>query len=239
MFRIAQKTALLSFLVLSIALFTFAARPTVKEVGTIVLGRNRLLLDVRVDRSWLWIDPTNRKDLFYGLGSKDRQPRTNEFTFVEEDTDGVNPKYVVTDADGVRWKIKIGLEAHPEIAASRLLWAAGYHTHEDYFVPALRVLNLPEHLHRGKDLIGPGGAMRNARLRRYREKEKKVGWWNWTDSPFSGTREFNGLRTMMALINNWDLKDTNTAIYDNWSATAETSITTAAPNSSPRPRLKR
>jgi len=82
-------------------------------------------------------------------------------------------------------------------------------------------LNLPEPLHLGKDLIGPGGAMRDARLRRYREKEKKVAWWNWSDSPFSGTREFNGLRTMMALINNWDLKDINTAIYDNWSATAD------------------
>jgi hypothetical protein len=28
-----------------------------------------------------------------------------------------------------------------------------------------------------------------------------------------GTREFNGLRVMMALINNWDLKDINNAVY--------------------------
>ena len=30
---------------------------------------------------------------------------------------------------------------------------------------------------------------------------------------FTGTRELNGLRVMMALINNWDLKDENNAIY--------------------------
>jgi hypothetical protein len=46
--------------------------------------------------------------------------------------------------------------------------------------------------------------------------EKKVGWWNWTDCPFAGTQEFNGLRALMAVLNNWDTKDANTAIYDNW-----------------------
>ena len=30
--------------------------------------------------------------------------------------------------------------------------------------------------------------------------------------PFVGTREFNGLRVMMALIRNWDLKDENNAV---------------------------
>jgi hypothetical protein len=30
----------------------------------------------------------------------------------------------------------------------------------------------------------------------------------------AGTREFNGLRVMMALINNWDLKANNNSVYD-------------------------
>ncbi len=34
------------------------------------------------------------------------------------------------------------------------------------------------------------------------------------DDPFEDTREWNGLRVMMALMNNWDLKDENNAIYD-------------------------
>src|SRR5438445_531699 len=32
-------------------------------------------------------------------------------------------------------------------------------------------------------------------------------------NPFSGTRELNGLRVIMALMNNWDLKDDNNAVY--------------------------
>jgi hypothetical protein len=209
MFRNLITTASWSMLALGVALVDVAARSEVKTPIT-----------VNVDRTWLWIDPSNRIDTFYGLGSKERKPAT-EFTFVEEDTDGINPKYVVVDSNGVQWKIKIGLEARPEIAATRLLWAAGYHTHEDYFVPELRVLKLPKDLDRGKDLIGPRGVMKQARLRRFREHEKKVGWWNWSDSPFLNTREFNGLRTIMALLNNWDTKDTNTAIYDNWRATQD------------------
>src|SRR5205814_1684834 len=33
--------------------------------------------------------------------------------------------------------------------------------------------------------------------------------WDGYDNPFVGTREFNGLRVMMALVNNWDLKAIN------------------------------
>ena len=36
----------------------------------------------------------------------------------------------------------------------------------------------------------------------------------WETGPYSGTREWNGLRVMMALINNWDLKDENNAIRE-------------------------
>ncbi len=38
--------------------------------------------------------------------------------------------------------------------------------------------------------------MKNARLERT-STEKKVGSWKWRDSPFYGTREFNGLRVLM------------------------------------------
>src|SRR6185295_9290914 len=108
MFRTAQRAALF-FVFGGLALINLFAEP---DVGT-----------PKLDISWLWVNPTNleSRDLFYGLGSEDRQPRGPEFTFVEEDTDGVNPKYEVVDADGVKWKIKIGLEAQPEIAATRLL----------------------------------------------------------------------------------------------------------------------
>lgn len=171
------------------------------------------------DMSWLWVDPGDMRsrDLKWGLGSAQRAPKRTEYTFIEQDTSGVNPKYLVSDADGVKWKIKIGREAGPEVAATRILWAVGYHTHEDYFVPSLRVSGLPKTI-RGRDMVGPDGTLTNARLRRIRTDEKKVGWWKWDESPFASTREFNALRTMMAVLNNWDLKDTNNAVVDNVSA---------------------
>lgn len=66
----------------------------------------------------------------YGLGSQARQSKPLEFTLIEEDTDGANPKYPVRDVAGVEWKLKIGLETRLEIAATRLVWAIGYHAHE-------------------------------------------------------------------------------------------------------------
>jgi hypothetical protein len=162
----------------------------------------------------LWRDSGNiaSRDLFYGPGGAAHQPH-GRVTFVEEDLEGSNPKFVVRDEDGVKWKVKLGLEARPETAASRLVWAAGYFANEDYFVPELKVDGLPSHLHRGQKFVSPGGIVRNARLKRYLKGEKKIGSWQWDDDPFTATRELNGLRLLMALINNWDLKDDNNSIY--------------------------
>jgi hypothetical protein len=55
--------------------------------------------------------------------------------------------------------------------------------------------------------------MHAARLKRHLKDEKKSETWKWRDDPFTGTRELNGLKVMMALINNWDLKDDNNAVY--------------------------
>src|SRR5215471_1746071 len=161
----------------------------------------------------LWRDSVDleSRDLFYGPGGKDHAPPTT-FIFEKEDLEGSNPKYVVRDKDQVKWKIKLGQEAQPETVASRLVWAVGYEANEDYFLPALRVEGLPAHLHRGRKLVGPDGTMQNARLKRYSKDEKKIGTWSWRDDPFRGTREYNGLRVLMAVINNWDLKDENNAI---------------------------
>jgi len=164
----------------------------------------------------LWREPgdISSRDLFFGPGGREHQPR-GPFTFIKEDLDGSNPKFDVRDRDGVVWKVKLGAEAKPEIAATRLIWAAGYFANEDYFLPSLRVDDMP-HLRRrhAEKFILPDGSMPNVRLKREPQDEKKVAIWHWRNDPFSGTRELNGLRIMMALINNWDLKDANNAIYD-------------------------
>jgi hypothetical protein len=163
----------------------------------------------------LWHEPRDiaHRDLFYGPGGEEHQP-AGIFTFVEEDLDGSNPKFNVRDDAGMKWKIKLGAEARPETAASRLVWALGYSAEEDYFVRDVLVRGMPLHLHRGQGLVGANGAIRNVRLKREPDDRKKIGNWRWRDNPFTGTRELNGLRVLMAVINNYDLKDVNNAIHE-------------------------
>jgi hypothetical protein len=163
----------------------------------------------------LWSEPTDigSRNLFYGPGGEQDQPHP-PFTFIEEDLNGSNPKYVVRDRDNVKWTIKLGMEARPETVATRLVWSVGYFANGDYFLQDLQVNGINVHLKRGRNLIGPDGSMHAARLKRHLKDEKKAEIsWGWRDEPFTGTRELNGLKVMMALINNWDLKDDNNAVY--------------------------
>ena len=61
--------------------------------------------------------------------------------------------------------------------------------------------------------MGKEGTVRNVRLERENKARKGGEQWSWRNAPFEGTREFNGLRVMMALMNNWDLKDENNTAY--------------------------
>jgi hypothetical protein len=163
----------------------------------------------------LWQDPVDiaTRDMTDGPGGAAHQPH-GPFKFVKEDLGGTSAKLVITDADGTKWKVKLGDEAHPETVASRLVWAAGYFADEEYFLPSFQVENIPSTLRRGDKYVEPNGLVHGARLKRYLKGEEKNGTWKWKENPFSGTREFNGLRVMMALINNWDLKDENNAVYE-------------------------
>ncbi len=89
----------------------------------------------------------------------------------------------------------------------------GYYAGEDYFLRDLQVKGLPRHLHRGQALEEPGGTFHNVRLKREPEGEKKLGSWHWKGGAFDGSQEWNGLRVLMSVINNWDLKDENNAVY--------------------------
>jgi len=164
----------------------------------------------------IWQDPGDiaSRNLLLGPGGEKHQPKGATFKFVKEDLHGTSPKFDVTDDGGRKWTLKLGNEAQAETAASRLLWAVGYPTDEYYLVPEARLNELPLRLRRGQNWIGTDGVIHNARLKHAPEGFKKVGEWEWKQNPFVGTREFNGLRVMMALINNWDLKDVNNRIYD-------------------------
>jgi hypothetical protein len=163
---------------------------------------------------YLWQNPSDiaSRNLYYGPGGKEHEPHT-VYTFIKEDFSGTNPKFDVRDENGVKWRVKLGVEARPEVVATRLVWAVGYYANEDYFLPDLRVRNVPR-LKRGRNFISKHGTIHNVRLKRSLKGEEKIGGWKWSDNPFTRQRELNGLRVMMALLNNWDLKDENNAIYE-------------------------
>lgn len=163
----------------------------------------------------LWHDPgkISSLDLAFGSGGKEHAPRVNAtYSFVKEDLGGSSTKIFVKDDRGVEWLVKVGDEARSETAATRFLWAMGYFTDEDYFVEELHVEGIAK-LHRHSKSVHQDGTVTNARLKRSLKAQKKLATWAWADNPFVGSKELNGLRVLMALINNWDLKTVNNKIY--------------------------
>lgn len=137
-------------------------------------------------------------DLSAGPGGAAMRPATRRLTLVKEEKGGWSKKYRVRDARGREWVAKLGKEAQPETAATRLIWAAGYETEITYLVPRVTI---------------PGkGTFTDVRFEARPANVKRHGEWSWAKNPFSGTRELDGLKVLMVLINNWDLKDENNVI---------------------------
>jgi len=171
----------------------------------------------------LWHNPgkISSLDLYYGQGGKRGQPIA-PFTFESEDHSGTNPKFDARDASGKKWRGKLGTEARPEVVASRLLWAMGYFVNDDYLLTSADIDNL--HLQRGAGKA-KNGRVTDARFARKPSGQKKIGIWKWKENPFTGTKEFNGLRVMMAVMNNWDLKDVNNAVFTDKKSGSELFLT--------------
>ena len=154
-------------------------------------------------------------NLLYGAGGKVGAPDPkSRFTFIKEDTETSNPKFDIQDEQGIQWKVKLGQETQAETAATRLLWAAGYFVDEDYYLAKVKVAGMPK-LQHGEEFVSAGGLVHGARLERKQKNVKKLGNWDWFDNnPFLKARELNGLKVMMSLLNNWDLKKVNNSIYE-------------------------
>jgi hypothetical protein len=154
----------------------------------------------------LWRDPSPiaERDLRRGSGSATRAPKP-PFTFVEEDMGGSQPKVTVTDAAGVTWDVKFGIEVSSELASNRIVWALGYLVEEMYYVPSGNIKGVTA-LKRAAKHIAPDGRFTRARFRRVdpalRRTEES---WTFQQNPFAGTRELSGLVVLMNLICNWDI----------------------------------
>jgi hypothetical protein len=148
----------------------------------------------------LWREPADieSRNLLLGEGGEAMKPDLSSVKFIEEKKGGHSKKYRVRDGVGNEWIAKIGKEAQTDTAANRLLWAVGYETEIAYLIPHLTIV--------GK------GAFDNVRLEARPKNVKRIGEWAWEDNPFNGKPELQGLKVMMVLINNWDMKNSNNEI---------------------------
>ena len=183
-------------------------RMTPLVLGLIILSGSVLLAQKNKDKkkdeplpdapAVLWREPTDiaSRDLFLGPGGAAMKPDLSHVTFIELQTGGHTKKWRVRDGSGNSWVVKFGNEAQPETAASRLVWAAGYFTDIDYFVPEVKI--------EGK------GVAKNVRFEARPKSIKRFDYeWDWDDNPFKGKTELQGLNVLMVLLNNWDLKNSN------------------------------
>jgi len=176
-------------------------------------------------RPVLWRNPGNirHRDLYYGPGSKERAPAP-PFKFIKEVKEGGMPKFDVEDARGVKWRVKLGEEAQAETAASRLVWAAGYNAEESYYLDRANIEGLKK-LSRGQKYVN-GQSVQGARFEPRRDNIKRGKEWDWNKNPFKNTRELNGLKTMMVVLNNWDVfKKNNRVLHDKESGEDKYTVT--------------
>ena len=147
----------------------------------------------------MW-EPVNisERNLYWGPGGQQMMPVLEKAKYVGRQAGGNNPKHRLKDGAGREWVAKVADESQPETAAVRLLWGIGYKTEINYLVPKLEIAKV--------------GAFRNVRFEARPENIKRGDRWMWSHNPFVGTNEFEGLKIMMAMLNNWDLKDENNII---------------------------
>jgi hypothetical protein len=161
----------------------------------------------------LWVDPGPQpRDLFAGPGLRAAvRPATDtRFTVVKRDTAGFSITYHVRDQAGTEWSVKIGPEAQPEVVASRIVWALGYHQVPSYFVERWIAVDHAK-----------GAMLGGSRFRPSEMGLKSRGEWSWQQNPFVGTRPYNGLLALMMILNSTDLKNQNNTLYEVTGAPAE------------------
>ena len=148
----------------------------------------------------LWREPADitSRNLYLGPGGEAMKPELSNVTFIEEKESGGSAKFRVRDGAGREWMVKVGGEAQAEVAASRIVWAAGYYTDVSYLVPRVEIT--------GK------GSFENARFEARSKGIKRLDEWMWDDNPFAGTSELQGLKVLLVLLDNWNLKNENNKI---------------------------
>jgi hypothetical protein len=196
---------LIALIVALVVLPTGAFTQTAQKPEGQQKGKEETAEAVKNSQPVLWQEPNDieSRDLFYGIGGREGAPDpAGKFTFLGDNgsPEDSNPKIDVKDEQGRKRTVKFGPEVKAETAATRIVWAVGYHIDQDYFVERATIEGYSRE------------ETRNMRFERDDDDWKKVGRWDWKTNPFVGTRELDGLKTLMALLQNIDLKEGNNKI---------------------------
>jgi len=186
-----NKSLIKAAVIISIALSAISA----SAQENVVTGAKRVM--------WEQVNISER-NLYLGPGGAEMQPNLKKMQYLGKQGGGTQLKYRLKDSSGHEWVVKLGREAQSETAATRLLWAIGYPTEINYLVQKVNMQQI--------------GNYSNVRFEARPDKIKRLEKWSWADNPFVGTNEFEGLKIMMAMFNNWDIKDENTAVLTDGSA---------------------
>jgi hypothetical protein len=154
-----------------------------------------------------WEDPADlaTRDLLWGGWGKAHAPDPDAtYAFVKKKKVGISPGFTVRDPQGLEWSAKEGAEAQVEVVASRILWAVGYHQPPVYYLPHWKMTGA------GRSEADQSEARMRPHLKELKEKEP----WSWQENPFVGTREYGGLLTLMMILNESDLKNSNNSLYE-------------------------
>jgi hypothetical protein len=148
----------------------------------------------------LWREPFDlaSRNLYLGPGGESMKPDLSKLTFIEEKASAASAKFRVRDGSGREWVVKVSPDAKSEVAASRLVWAVGYFTDVSYFVESAQI--------EGK------GVVENSRFEARPKGFKRLEEWLWDENPFVGSNELQGLKVLLAMLDNWNLKNENNKI---------------------------
>jgi len=191
-------------------------------LGAIPQGADRSAIPA-AQPAILWRAPSGigMENWMCGSAGCDHAPAP-PFHFEKEDMEGTFPKLTVTDAKGRTWSVKFGVKVIPECFCSRFVAALGYVTEPSYYVASGK-LDDTSKLHHTRSFVSYDGTFVRARFQ-LRDRDTleflPKHAWSLTDNPFSGTHELAGLRVVLMMLSNWDVKDSrsgqessNTAVF--------------------------
>jgi hypothetical protein len=150
--------------------------------------------------------PIKSLDLAAGPGGKANAPQ-GPFSFVQKETRGTAPKAVVVDARQRKWM-------KSENFASRLAWALGYPVRASYYVTSGSISGVPDGTL--TEFVNPDGTFKGGRFQMFDNArfQQVDGLKLDLAERHEDQSELNGLKLMLLLVSNWDVKPANSAVFE-------------------------